>query len=162
MIFKQIEELISGDKTQTRRLATMKDVFQKNYVTNTGVAVQAVLSASNGHVKYRQGGQYAIVPKRGQHAIKSHRFYIERIQLELLQEITEEDAVLEGFVLRNGLYQTSALPQMRFGTAREGYQALWDSINGKTSGARWKDNPLVFVFHLETSLLGEVANVSRE
>lgn len=26
------------------------------------------------------------------------------------------------------------------------YQALWESINGKTKGARWQDNPWVWVY----------------
>ena len=114
--------------------------------------------ASSGEV----GRTYAVVPKRGEPAVWWHdvgglRYYeepvysegydlkayymqnhwqplrirITAIRQERLQDITEADARAEG-------------------VADVGeYRELWQRINGKTKGARWDDNPDVWVITFE-------------
>ena len=62
---------------------------------------------------------------------KPLRIRIKSIRRERLQDITEEGAKAEGV------------------ESVEAYKALWQSINGKTKGARWDDNPHVFVIQFE-------------
>ena len=83
----------------------------------------------NGRMKHRWHRSYPIIPKRGQKAIG--RFRITWIVEQNLQCITEEDARAEGVA------------------SVEEYRQLWESINGKTKGARWADNPVVFVYTIQ-------------
>lgn len=55
------------------------------------------------------------------------------VRVERVQSISESDAAAEG------VYTDPACP------AYDAYTALWDSINGKTPGAAWADNPWVWV-----------------
>jgi hypothetical protein len=57
--------------------------------------------------------------------------FITNIHHEPLQSITEADARAEGV------------------ESVEAYRELWESINGKTKGARWDDNPFVYVLSFE-------------
>lgn len=119
MIFKQIAEIKNGAKTQTRRI-------RKPGHGSSGRAqgTELIISEAAG---YSVGKSYAIVPKRGQKAIADGRIRINCIRCERLQDISEADARAEG------------VPSV------EAYKALWESINGKTKGARWADNPWVWV-----------------
>jgi hypothetical protein len=63
------------------------------------------------------------------------------IRVERLQDITEADARAEGCRGAHGAFgQTVPGPPL---TARQDYQDLWDSINGKKLA--WRDNPAVWV-----------------
>jgi len=130
MIFKQIDAILNGTKTQTRRVR--KDTegagggdarFINYYARVYSVGKRSI-------IKWQVGHEYAIVPKRGAAGI-GRKIRITAIRCERLHDITEEDAI-EGGV-----------------ASVEEYKALWESINGRTKGARWADNPEVWVLEFE-------------
>lgn len=165
MIFKQVDEILSGQKTQTRRVVKPGE----------GMYEASLALTAAGNVKWAVGKTYAVVPKRGlpgvwwrpvdggvellhEHPewpafreglntsratwrlalenLKARGFQPLRIRIlairqERLQAITEADAKAEGV-----------------GNVEE-YRALWESINGRTPGARWDANPTVFVLEFE-------------
>lgn len=59
------------------------------------------------------------------------RIQIVSLHRELLHDITEPDAIAEGVA-----------------SVAE-YRDLWQAINGKTKGARWEDNPAVYVIRFK-------------
>lgn len=125
MIFKQHDLVISGRKTQTRRL--WKPTWQHG--SPDGWPIVAIIN--NGRVQYAFGRLLPIIPKRAQPAIRIDgeiaRVCVVALRRERLQEITEADAIAEGV---NSVAE---------------YRELWTAINGKTKGARWDDNPYVAV-----------------
>jgi hypothetical protein len=132
MIFKQLDEVITGQKTQTRCVCKtgealvqfMKwDSRQAQYIEGYCVA------DSDSRYKWVCGRTYAIQPKRGAAGI-GKRIKITAIRQERLHDITEADAAAEGVA------------------SVEQYRELWDSINGKTKD-RWSNNPLVWVITFE-------------
>lgn len=175
MIFKQIDEILSGQKTQTRRVC--KESEHLYFRVQIGAAaLHEVLVYPSYRIKWQVGRTYAVVPKRGlptvwwrekdgrvellhEHSEYSAlrefmapmsqrtrrmafddirnvgwqplRIRITAIRREPLQSITEDDAWAEGV----------------FNV--EEYKFLWHSINGKTKGARWQDNPNVWVLTFE-------------
>lgn len=58
---------------------------------------------------------------------------VNEVKAERLHEITDDGAAAEGIPLPN----------------RDGFSLLWDEINGKREGARWDDNPWVWVIKFE-------------
>lgn len=71
---------------------------------------------------------------------------VTNVRIERLQDITEEDALLEG--LKNGWE-----PRMNGGyiTAMSNFEDLWDSIYGKSDIKKWESNPWVFVTEFEVT-----------
>lgn len=166
MIFKQIDEILSGQKTQTRRVVKPSEfVYRHGNQNPDGIwAIETVFTLIDNpeeyeykdRIKWEVGRTYAVVPKRGkpgarwadtphgplwgnrdfaamlpEYVWQLLRIRITAIRQERLQDITEADAKAEGV-----------------GSVEE-YRALWESINGKTPGARWDDNPDVFVLEFE-------------
>jgi hypothetical protein len=69
---------------------------------------------------------------------------IVNVRVERLQDISEEDAKSEGVEFLSGLWRDYQLKTLdHFESARESYQSLWNSINGKKHP--WKENPWVWV-----------------
>ena len=67
------------------------------------------------------------------------------VRVERLQDISEEDAIAEGFVAKD----VRIAPHMtRAYHARDGFVALWDSLNEKR-GYGWAQNPWVWVVEFE-------------
>lgn len=166
MIFKQWELVLNGQKTQTRRLWHDTD-----YTWQTGARsdephaplLYSQICKENGRSRYNVGQLLPVIPKRAKpmiwldrdgqprfdatetiadihydnrEAFTSLGFMPARVKViglsrERLQNITEADAIAEGV-----------------GSVEE-YKALWQSINGKTKGAKWEDNPLVTVLMFE-------------
>lgn len=124
MIFKQIEEIYDQRKTQTRRV--VKPGEYRQHVTSLSAQV---IGASH-RVKWETGKTYAIQRKRGAMGT-GNRILLTVIRMEGLHNITEADAIAEGVA------------------SVEEYKALWNSINGKTKGARWDDNPMCWVLEFE-------------
>jgi hypothetical protein len=157
MIFKQIYELEAGLKTVTRRVVKPGEYALNVWKTPLGDDLRIGMAGDNnrigyilnpnGRIKCELYRNYAIVPKRGQSSIG--RYQLLCIEQERLQDITEASAVAEGFEIIVGGYRTtSVLPNEFFDSAREGYEALWKSIN-KTAPYRWQDNPLVWALTLK-------------
>lgn len=137
MIFRQWQQVLDGTKTQTRR-AVKPGQFESGrqviggYLQHTAETTSIrYQSAINRPVRdlYRVGNSYAVVPKRCESSVG--RIKICSLRAEFLQEITEADARSEGV------------------ESVEAYRQLWGSINGKTKGARWEDNPFVWVITFE-------------
>lgn len=166
MIFQQIDKIVAGQKTQTRRVCNPGEGMYKD----------TLALRESGAVKWAVGKTYAVVPKRGKPSVwwkrvgtvalthngmheyhypsnpdaaaialpvtraelekrgfRPLRIRITAIRQERLQDITEADAKAEGV-----------------GSVEE-YRALWESINGKTPGARWADDPLCWVLTFEVA-----------
>ena len=121
-IFKQIDELLSGRKTETRRLVKPGEILE-TFVEN-GVEVSRVMTAK-GREKYRTGKPYPIIPRMFQPALKSHKVVFHAIRQELLHAIDETGATNEGVA------------------NVDAYRDLWGAINGPRS---WDKNPPVFVY----------------
>jgi hypothetical protein len=74
---------------------------------------------------------------------------VTEVRVQRLQEISEEDALSEGFV-RGGFSGRVAITKGSFHlgpvwpTARAAFQELWDSINGESPGCSWEANPWVW------------------
>lgn len=127
MIFIQWAEIVAGLKTETRRLVKENECAWAS--VDTPPSIVAVYGETRARFKVNQ--DYAIVPKRGQPAIRHGRINIKTIRRERLQELTENGARMEG------------VPDVAE------YKRLWESINDKTRGARWDDNPEVWVITFE-------------
>jgi len=125
---KNIEQIISGRKTQTRRPVKEDESlagFNNDYViTNANVAYGSV------RLKWAVGRDYAIQPGRGKpcyvHEDKPLRIQLLHIHKERLQQISQVDAYCEGV------------------ETVEEFRQLWDSIYTEP-GLRWIDNPEVWV-----------------
>lgn len=168
MIFKQVDAILTGQKWQTRRVCKPVESHnvwhlddERENVIDEVVSVHPKPDKYGLRVysKWVVGRTYAVVPKRGLPAVwwkadsfgdvswsdghitkragltlhgwQPARIRITAIRQERLQDITESDARAEGV---NSVAE---------------YSALWDSINGKTKGARWADNPRVWVLEFE-------------
>lgn len=130
MIFRQTDELRSGRKKKTRRVANDNEVLI-GYMPGTRFHRCVAVVNANGYpvrIKYQVGRTYPVIPKLYQKSIGRHS--ITDIKEERLHDITEEEAVLEGV---NSVAE---------------YEALWRSIN-TAKGKRWEDNPRVFVYGVE-------------
>jgi hypothetical protein len=177
MYFKQIDEILSGKKTQTRRLCKPGQFYFDDLVDKYDEDEEPVFfpegiyrakptdpdtwecedcpTYTNVRALYIIGRTYAVVPGRGQPAVwwrelvsggpynlarekpllqsgwQPLRIRITAIRQERLQDMSEADARAEGVA------------------SVEDYKALWTRINGKTKGARWEDNPAVWVLTFE-------------
>jgi hypothetical protein len=69
------------------------------------------------------------------------RLKITNIRVERLQDITEQDAIVEGIESRDGIYK-DYLSGEYYRKPLQSYLTLWESINGKGS---WDKNPWVWV-----------------
>lgn len=132
MIFKQIDEILDGRKTQTRRVVKAGEYLTTAHVRTEKRGVRKAVTAveTRARFKWVVGSQQAIVPGRGKPGIGRKIRFI-AIRWEPLQDITEADARAEGV------------------DSVEEYKQLWELINGKTKGARWDDNPIVWVITFE-------------
>lgn len=145
MIFKQIDEILSGIKTQTRRVV----VYGEYSIAVDDDGTKALYKRGKGgkfRLTYMVGKTYPIIPKRGHKAIEGKRIKVTALRVERLQAITEADAFVEGcrpFVRVGDSGYNSVVA-----TAKEMYKRLWESINN-TKGVRWDDNPLVAVITFE-------------
>lgn len=99
MIFQYTwPQVISRQKTQTRRVAGMNEVAIRSH-HNRIVAVM-----HNGREKWRVGRTYAVQPGRGRRQIA--RIRVVRIRSERLSRISQADARAEGFADRREFMRT--------------------------------------------------------
>lgn len=173
MIFKQVREIIDGQKTQTRRVVKPGErwIMDANY---QGGPVTVLIPG--GKIKWQVGRDYAVVAKRGTRGVAYKpdtgewkvfpngeyiphewcplRIEITKIRREPLQNITHDDALREG-ILQTGYDKymdcycyTHHATQGVWADPVEAYCHLWDSINNR-AGVRWDDNPPVWVLTFE-------------
>ena len=130
MIFRQVQEIIEGTKTETRRVAKPGD-----RLVYDDEGYRHFVIDKNGRLRWRVGRDYAVVPKRGLPGGilpdgSSLRIRVRSLQPRCLHLINDAGAVAEAV-----------------GSVAE-YRALWESIN-KKPGTRWEDNPKVWVIRFE-------------
>lgn len=77
-----------------------------------------------------------------------HRIRTTNVRVERLQDISEEDCLKEGIVLKNGRYIVETYKGVTFYTtdARLAFKYLIDKICGKGT---WDSNPWAFVYDFE-------------
>lgn len=124
MIFRQIDAVLTGEKTQTRRLVGSD---------HWGIEGQQVIT--NGRLKWQVGKDYAVQPGRSKPSVG--RIGITAIRKERLQEIAVEDCIAEGL-------STTLRGQAAVSNLSEQFMYLWNDIHG-LPGARWQDDPDVWV-----------------
>lgn len=127
MIFKKelAEKILSGEKSQTRRLVHPEDCEEyfsipPEYGHRLCGEIYAVVyprisratTCEYDAVRYAVGKTYAVCPGRGKPAIG--RIRITAIEREDVRDISEEDAIAEGF--------------RDWGTARWGFWCTWAGI----------------------------------
>lgn len=157
MYFKQINEIISGQKTQTRRLVKSGERLNM-------ASLQNMVQTKTGRLKWQVGRDYAVQPGRGKPGVwwnsttrewdeyapmsrdgvadhwDSLRIRITDIRQKALHDIGEADARAEGCA---GYTYYKHMRTHLDWTPREEYRTLWDSINTR-KGTRWVDNPDVW------------------
>jgi hypothetical protein len=74
---------------------------------------------------------------------------VTNVRVQLLQEISEADAIAEGIQKYQGplrwvRYLDPLTGEAAHNTARDAYAALWDGINGRKPNASWDANPWVW------------------
>jgi hypothetical protein len=166
MIFRQVNEIINGTKTQTRRVVKPGETFSDlRTLYNAPDARPATVYTPGDKVKWQVGRTYAVVPKMskpgvwwapasGEWSAPEHyivndpcwqplRIRITAIRREPLQDISESDAVAEGYPEVITRYTAATAPI-------EWYRELWDSINTRAP-YRWDDNPAVWVIEFEVA-----------
>jgi hypothetical protein len=79
---------------------------------------------------------------------------ITNVSVERVQDISEEDAIAEGIYKMSSGYWSGGVHPVKgtpkhLPTAKEGFQDLWDSINGKKFP--WDSNPWVWVIQFKIS-----------
>lgn len=145
MIFRQWQQVLDGTKTQTRRLWNEGDegFYYSLHQPPRPDNITDIIDA-NGRIRFSRSQLLPVIPKRAQKAIRlpdgeMARVRITQLRHERLQDISETDARAEGV------------------ESVEAYRALWESINGKTKGIRWADNPevVVITFELVTTVVQE-------
>jgi len=142
MIFKQWKQVLSGQKTQTRR--PVKDGDEASYQWLLGGQRGPLLSIQrNGRLWLKVGGSYAIQPGRGEKAVG--RIRIAGLRRERVQDISGEDAKAEGAGAM--VKYSPGLHHYSLGY-RNGFKVLWDSIY-KKAPHRWENNPEVWVVEFE-------------
>ena len=99
MIFQHtLEQVLSGQKTQTRRIIKPGDVA----VRSGQDEITAV--KTNGRTKWAVGKTYSVQPGRGKPAVA--RIQITRIRRETVSQISEADAIADGFTSRQAFLNT--------------------------------------------------------
>lgn len=147
------EEVVAGKKTQTRRLSKatgnpryrvgeivyLKEPFIETcehdviYKYNTQDLARKTLKFKN---------KLFMPAEHARHFIK-----ITGVRHELLHDITEEDAIKEGFTAGGASgYHTDGRFDETDWSARDEFQNTWIAINGQES---WDKNPMVWVYDFE-------------
>ena len=162
MIFKQVQQVLDGTKTQTRRPVKPHE-YNTPYSGDPELVlpIQRVWDIRH-KVKWVIGRTYAVQPGRGKKAVG--RIRITKIRREAVQSISEADCLAEGIAhrkyIQNPMQKWSGyyVPDDRVLTepmicghayARICYQVLWNSIHRKPY--RWEDNPEVWALDFERS-----------
>lgn len=129
---EHIAQIERGEKTQTRRLVRPGESVEPGPGPKTVV--------QNGRLKWQVGRRRAIKPGRTAKGVGYVR--ITGLRREHLQDISQEDAIAEGYP-----HEWPPIPFEGCPGPIAWYRALWDSINSKKTG--WDANPEVWVLAFE-------------
>ena len=139
MIFKSelCDKVLSGEKTQTRRLKRENEYFTHGFARQPDSVTRRSETTLDAR-KWVVGRTYAVQPGRGKKAVG--RIKLLAIREEPLQDISDDDCYEEGidpYII--------AVEHATFGAIgpRDEFKTLWDNIN-KKPGTRWADNPGVW------------------
>lgn len=172
MIFKQIDEILSGQKTQTRRVVKPGEfVYQHGNQNPDGIwAIDTVFTLIDNpekheykdRIKWKVGRTYAVVPKRGKPGVWWSDLYLGSVSHPLV--IEKPDAATQAYRIETGwrplririvairrehLQDITEADAKAEGVSSKGeYAKLWNRIN-KRKGTRWSDNPLVWALTFE-------------
>jgi len=170
VIFKQINEIVAGQKTQTRRV--VKPGEEPNRWFTDGPdddRICEVVHQTNRmaiRTKWAIGHTYAVVPKCGQQTVWHNRsgvvhngwcdwYYPSNPDMAAIAlPVTHAELEKRGFrplriritaIRQERLQDISDADAKAEGVSSKGeYAKLWNRIN-KRKGTRWSDNPLVWV-----------------
>ena len=150
-------QVLDGTKTQARRLVHSTDycsgiarvrpsqgyeirqVWRGRVAGRWGEYVHASwpTKAALGRLRWEVGRTYAVQPGRGKKAVG--RIRLMSIRKEQVQEISEADAIAEGFEMNTRHWIWGRTPEVKF-------RYLWDCINAKR-GYPWDSDPLVWALN---------------
>ncbi len=173
--------LLAGRKTQTRRV--LKVSKKMPYQIGDRLWVRESIEpwysggADTAYVRYiaDQKPTFQIWPEKhqrrkmpGMHMMRKFSritCLVEDARVELLQDISPDDAIAEGLIkipFAPGTAKEMGCDWGFGGDSRHGspvsaYAALWDSLNGDRPGMAWKDNPWVIVATQKV----EIRNIDR-
>lgn len=174
--FGLTEAVLSGRKTQTRRIIKMDSLefyaVSQSYGTTAWKAIEKSIMAR--HARYNVGEVVAVAQAYrdfGAYCIDSramtdkryvkaeympHQIRITDVRVERLQDISDEDCIAEGvckWTKDRELFKYDIADGFEMfewrdmpRTPREAYAALIDRISGKGT---WQSNPYVFVYEFE-------------
>ncbi len=148
MFFTQVEEIAQELKTCTQRVQKDDDVS----VTHDSGVIAAVMNGTRR--KWVLGNLYSVTPGRGRLTAlvcfdyqppmvvyPAHWFddmvYRHDGMIPLQIRMTQ----IESVRLQS---MNTAVAKAEGVNSRQAYKKLWESINGKTKGSRWDDNPMVW------------------
>jgi hypothetical protein len=134
--------VVSGQKTQTRRLVHAGDLTRVNEADPTRPILKVIRTADAGvpKVLYEVGKVYSVQPGIAKRTVGNIR--ITAIRRERLQDLSEAEALKE-FPL------SSPQPDLTDSQwAKKSFIETWD-IMYSTPGVRWQDNPEVWVLEFE-------------
>ncbi|MFN8454021.1 MAG: hypothetical protein U0401_04990 [Anaerolineae bacterium] len=146
--------VVSGQKTQTRRLAQEGDqaVYEDNNPNRPISQVIRTADAGVPKLLYQVGKTYSVQPGIAKKTVGQIR--LTAIRRERLQDLSEADALQE-------MPGASAQPPDAGAgqQARQAFQELWATMY-KTPGSRWEDNPEVWVLEFEPAQPGPSTETS--
>jgi len=174
VIFRQVAEIVSGEKTETRRVCKPNEVLDTYPVATVFTVAQDMPMPprykARRRVKWQVGRNYAVIPKRGQPAV-----WIHPMGMLSSNESIGGMTIIAHYRAKHGSDYQRVMVQdgwamLRYtitdlhreplhaitgeGAKREGvgsvaeYEALWRSIND-SPGVRWEDNPDVWVIRFK-------------
>lgn len=137
--------VVSGQKTQTRRLAKEGDIASVDESDPNRPISKVIRTADAGVPKtlYEVGKTYSVQPGVAKKTVGNIR--LTAIRRECLQDLSEADALKEFPVTSSEANVTDA--QWALKTFKETWNTMVSS-----SGARWEDNPEVWVLEFEPAL----------
>lgn len=153
MIFRQHEKVMSGEKSQTRRL--VKESHSTIMINKDYIAVVRTNYFQGGYPRSRClwsiNNTYAVQPpgepgtnQRGGKSIG--RILIKSIRRESLQDISNDDLIKEGFVCYED-FGGAVLDELQ--PNREGFIENWDDMYCDEPNFQWDKNPMVYVIDFE-------------
>lgn len=146
MLFQNTWKYVTGgQKTQTRRLAHEGDIAVFDEAASNRPIIKVVRTADAGVPKtlYEVGQVHSVQPGIAKKTVGNIR--ITAIRRERLQDLSESDVLQEMPVTS----PDSSLTETQY--ARQAFIELWNRLY-ITPGARWEDNPEVWVLEFESAL----------